>query len=94
MNPFAHKFSRVRVIPLIVLVLLLVAITAGVAISSYEEHCVEQVLSVDQTESEEVVVPARCFRTQAEAIRYATGGSVDLPDNATQEEINEALRQQ
>lgn len=94
MEFFMHKSFRHKLVLLVVVALVLVVTTTTVANYLYEEHCVGQVFPSDHTGTEEVSVPYRCFRTQVEAIRYATGGRIDLPDNASREEIDEALMHQ
>ena len=56
-------------------------------LSFREEHCTSS-LDIPPTR------PEKCFDTQVEAIYYATDGRIDLPDDATQEEINHALENQ
>lgn len=91
MNFFTHYSLRFKLILLVIAVLVLVVTATA---QRYEEHCVEQIFPEDHTGTDEIIVSAKCFRTQAEAIRYATGGKIDLPDNASREEIHEALMRQ
>jgi hypothetical protein len=90
-KPKVDLTLRNRLIIIVALGLLLVGIYIRV-FAHKEEHCVARTYpeGTAPLTSEEPI----CFRTQAEAIAYATNGRIVLPPNASQNEIDYALRNQ
>jgi hypothetical protein len=69
--------------------------TDTLALSELEEtHCVSQTEEVTEGRYAVTDDGRVCFEKQVDAIRYATSGRVDLPDDATRAEIHAALEQQ
>ena len=82
-----------RIVVIIALSLLILG--AGLIINSFshrEEHCVMEMQpeGSPQISSGEL----RCFPTQVEALKYATGGRIDLPPDASKADIDYALNHQ
>lgn len=83
----------------------LVTIFAGATIvilgirSQPEQHCVvSSAFAVMNEATGEIIQPAgqptiRCFDTFAEAANYGSGGALNLPPNASEEEVARALRE-
>jgi hypothetical protein len=67
--------------------------------SQPEQHCVVSgAVTVMNRATGEIVQPAgqptvRCFATFAEAANYGSGGALNLPPNASEEEVAQALRE-
>lgn len=91
--PKRQSFSA-KMLLLVALAVVFV-VTAAAAFYPQEQHCAGQdVYPIGVVPPDEPSRPILCFTTQAEAIRYATNGRIDLPNDASWEEIDAALRNQ
>ena len=78
----------------IILAVCLLLLGAGLVVHSFrprEEHCV---MAAQPEGAPPVNSEMHCFPTQVEALRYATGGRINLPPDASREEIDYALNHQ
>ena len=80
-----HKRSQIKKwrLAMMTSAAVVVLVVALVSLSPGEKHCVTSVDPGTDT-------ALQCFNTQVEAIRFATNGRIDLPEDATQQDIHEA----
>lgn len=91
MNVSARGLRRIHVVLLFVVALLIVvAVTAARPPLS----CVTRLEPNEGATNAVPDVTEVCFESLVEAVRYATGGRVDLPENASKEAVFEALMSQ
>jgi Na+-translocating ferredoxin:NAD+ oxidoreductase RnfG subunit len=93
----------IRINARIGILLALIAIIASIMIalrSQPEQHCVVSgaITVVNEATGEIIQQPdaqptVRCFATFAEAANYGSGGALNLPPNASEEEVAQALRE-
>jgi len=93
-TPISIVKPRAVMVVALCLLVLFIGIYAFTRIrdAAMESHCVMEVQPEGTVNGKSPV--ERCFATQAEAITYATGGKVNLPPDASQSDIDKALRNQ